>query len=80
MNELSANNPHDGKIAAKGRIIMKDSKGLKNQNRKLEEQTPSPAVPNRAHTEMSTSEKRADNAQSKSSSKASDTLKKQSTK
>ena len=42
---------HDSEIL-KGRIIMKDSKGLKNQNRKLEEQTPSPAVPNRAHTEM----------------------------
>ena len=60
---------------------MKDSKNVKNRNNeKLDEQTPSPAVPNRAHTEMSTSEKRADNTQSKSSSKASDTLKKQSTK
>ena len=32
---------------------MKDSKNVKNRNNeKLNEQTPSPAVPNRAHTEM----------------------------
>ena len=39
--------------AARKEEIMKDSKNIKNRNNeKLDEQTPSPAVPNRAHTEM----------------------------
>ena len=59
---------------------MKDSKNLKNQNKKTDEQTPSPAVPNRAHTEMNTSGKNSSNSQSNTSSKATNSVKKQNTK
>ena len=41
---------------------MKDSKNLKNRNNdKLSEQTPPPAVPNRAHTEMKSEAKNEKN-------------------
>lgn len=41
---------------------MKDTKNVKNRNNeKLDEQTPSPAVPNRAHTEMKSESKNEKN-------------------
>ena len=48
--------------AARKEEIMKDSKNVKNRNNeKLDEQTPSPAVPNRANTEMKSDTKNAKN-------------------
>ena len=60
---------------------MKDSKNLKNQNNKMSEQTPSPAVSNRTHTEMNASNKNANNNQNNSNnSGASNSVKKQNNK
>ena len=48
--------------AARKEYIMKDTKNVKNRNNeKLDEQTPSPAVPNRAHTEMKSESKNEKN-------------------
>ena len=53
---------------------MKDSKNAKNRNNdKQSEQTPSPAVPNRAHTEMKNEAKNEKN-------KGAESCKKQNTK